>query len=45
MKEIFEKYRLPKAYIDFLYKNKDGISQALFSAKDCKNYDGGALVE
>lgn len=45
MREIFEKYRLPKAYIDFLYKNKDGISQALFSAKDCKNYDGGAFYD
>ena len=45
MREIFEKYRLPKAYIDFLYKNKDGISQALFNAKDCKNYDGGAFYD
>jgi len=45
MKEIFEKYRLPKAYIDFLHKNKDGISQALFNAKDCKNYDEGAFYD
>ena len=46
MREIFEKYRLPKAYIDFLHKNKNGISQALFNnAKDCKNYDGSAFYD
>ena len=45
MREIFEKYRLPKAYIDFLHKNKNGISQALFNAQDCKNYDGGAFYD
>ena len=36
MREIFEKYRLPKAYIDFLHKNKKEISQALFNAKIVK---------
>lgn len=45
MNELFQKYRLPKSYIDFLDKNKDGVFQVLFNSENYENVEEGIFYD